>query len=333
MSTIYGVGIDVSAKELTVALPGATPESFTNDATGHRAITGLLRQQLRRGEVHVCVEATGNYSLDLCLHLQKTEGLLVMVANPRAVANFAKALMSRSKTDPQDAAVLQAFAERMPFVEWAPPSATSLELRAAARRLDSLSNMLTRERNRLHAANATKTTNSIVRNDLKSSIKHLEGRAKRLIKTIESFIKTEPSLALSYQRLQTVCGIAERSAIKVLGELLCLPADMTARQCVAHAGLDPRRHESGTSVRRTARISKRGNRYLRAALYMPAVVASQKDPIISVVYQNLISQGKKPMQALVAIMRKLLHGMLAMLKSQTDFDARLLFPHIEVENT
>ena len=62
---------------------------------------------------------------------------------------------------------------------------------------------------------------------------------------------------------------------------------------------------------------------------MPAVVASQKDPIISVFYQNLIDQGKERMQALVAIMRQLLHGML---KSKTDFDPRLLFPHVQVEN-
>ena len=71
------------------------------------------------------------------------------MANPRAVSNFAKAMMSRSKTDPMDAEVLREFAERMPFVEWVPPAQAALELRAASRRLDSLSNMLTREKNRL----------------------------------------------------------------------------------------------------------------------------------------------------------------------------------------
>ena len=96
------------------------------------------------------------------------------MANPRAVANFAKAMMSRSKTDPMDAEVLREFVERMPFVGWVPPSQAALELRAASRRLDSLSNMLTREKNRLHAARATKTTISIVSDDLKSSINTLK---------------------------------------------------------------------------------------------------------------------------------------------------------------
>ena len=119
------------------------------------------------------------------------------MANPRAVENFAKAMMSRSKTDPMDAEVLREFAERMPFVEWVPPSQAALELRAASRRLHSLSNMGTREKNRLPNrlmwepwARATETTISIVSDDLKSSIKHFEGPMERLIKKIESFIKT-----------------------------------------------------------------------------------------------------------------------------------------------
>jgi transposase len=329
MSTICGVGIDVSARELTVSVASKTTQSFENNAKGHRAISRLVLR-CAKGDVQICVEATGSYSLDLCFHLQSC-GLRVMVANPRAVSNFAKAMMSRSKTDPMDAEVLREFAERMPFVEWVPPAQAALELRAASRRLDSLSNMLTREKNRLHAARATKTTISIVSDDLKSSIKHFEGRMERLIKKIESFIKTEPLLHARYRRLQTVRGIAARSAIRLLGELATMPADMSPKQCVAHAGLDPRQHQSGSSIDRPARISKRGNRYLRSALYMPAVVASQHDPIIKAFYERLLEKGKKPLQALVAIMRKLLHGIIGMLKTGTDFDAQRLFPNIRVQ--
>ncbi len=329
MSTICGVGIDVSARELTVSVAGKTAQSFENNAKGHRAISRLVTD-CAKGEAQVCVEATGSYSLDLCFHLQSC-GFRVMVANPRAVANFAKAMMSRSKTDPMDAEVLRQFAERMPFVEWVPPSQAALELRAASRRLDSLSNMLTREKNRLHAARATKTTISIVSDDLKSSIKHFEGPMERLIKKIESFIKTEPLLHARYRRLQTVRGIAARSAIRLLGELATMPVDMSPKQCVAHAGLDPRQHQSGSSIDRPARISKRGNGYLRSALYMPAVVASQHDPIIKAFYERLLEKGKKPLCALVAIMRKLLHGIIGMFKTGTDFDAQLLFPNIRVQ--
>ena len=200
MSTICGVGIDVSARDLTVSVASKTTQSFENNAKGHRAISRLVLR-CAKGDVQICVEATGSYSLDLCFHLQSC-GLRVMVANPRAVSNFAKAMMSRSKTDPMDAEVLREFAERMPFVEWVPPAQAALERRAASRRLHSLSNMGTREKNRLPDrlmsapwARATETTISIVSDDLKSSIKHLQGPMERLIKKIESVIKTSAVVA------------------------------------------------------------------------------------------------------------------------------------------
>ncbi len=106
----------------------------------------------------------------------------------------------------------------------------------------------------------------------------------------------------------------------MLGELLVLPADMTARQWVAHSGLDVRHVTSGTSVRKAPRVSKQGNAHMRRILYMPALVASQHEPHVRAFYEQLLAAGKTKMQALVAIMRKLLHAIWGMLKTNTDFD-------------
>ena len=111
----------------------------------------------------------------------------------------------------------------------------------------------------------------------------------------------------------------------MLAELAVLPADMSARQWVAHTGLDPRHYESGTSVHASARISKVGNRHLRAALFLPAMVASQHEPRVRAYYQKLIARGKKPMQALVAVMRKLLHSIHGMFQHDADFDGEKFF--------
>jgi transposase len=100
---------------------------------------------------------------------------------------------------------------------------------------------------------------------------------------------------------------------------------MSARQWVAHAGIDPRYAESGSSVRGQVRISKVGNRHLRAALFLPAMVASQHEPQIKAYYQKLIAKGKKPMQALVAVMRKLLHAIHGMFGHHADFDGSKFF--------
>ena len=83
---------------------------------------------------------------------------------------------------------------------------------------------------------------------------------------------------------------------------------------MAHAGLDPRHVKSGTSIHKPARISKAGNKYLRAALYMPALVAIQHEPNVAAFYDKLVASGKTKMQAIIAVMRKLLHAIFRMLK-------------------
>ena len=96
---------------------------------------------------------------------------------------------------------------------------------------------------------------------------------------------------------------------------------MSARQWVAYAGLDPRIFESGSSVAKKPRISKVGNKYIRQALYMPALVATRFEPNIKGYYTHLIEDnGLKKLQAICAIMRKLLHAIHGMLKAKKEFD-------------
>ena len=97
-------------------------------------------------------------------------------------------------------------------------------------------------------------------------------------------------------------GIAEKSAVLLLGELALLPPGMTVREWVAHAGLDPKKHTSGTSVKACERISKIGNARIRRALYMPAQVAIQHEPHVRAFYEQLVRRGKPKMVAVVAVM-------------------------------
>jgi len=100
-----------------------------------------------------------------------------------------------------------------------------------------------------------------------------------------------------------------------------LPTDMRAKQWVALAGLDPRQSISGTSVHKKPRLSKAGNRYLRLALFMPALSAARHDRHVNGYYRHLIEdRGLKKIQAVCAVMRKLLHAIHGMLKSRQPFD-------------
>ena len=78
-------------------------------------------------------------------------------------------------------------------------------------------------------------------------------------------------------------------------------------------------------MHKKTRISKAGNRHLRRALYMPALVAAQHDPHLRAFYELLIARGKAKMQALVAVMRKLLHAIFGMFKHRQLYDGSKLF--------
>lgn len=296
-----------------------------DERTAHRRFNNAGHQRLiqwlaKTGKpVRVVVEASGAYSLDLALALHQADGLAVMLANPRALKDYRRACMQRSKTDKVDATVICDYAARMPFVPWQPPEPEVLELRQIARRIQALIVERTRDKNRLRTAQATETTSPVVVNDIEVNIRHLDRRIGELEKQALKRVTTSTPIQQAYGHLVSVPGISQRSALQLLAEILVLPEGLSVREWVAFAGLDVRRYESGTSVERPRRISRVGNVRLRRALYMPALVAIRCDAAIGAFYAKLIGKGKKPLVAIVAVMRKLLHSIYGMLKHDVDF--------------
>lgn len=328
MSNSDAGGIEVSAKELLVRVrregEGEPARRFANTAAGHAEIGRYLRRAGR--VVRVCMESTGLYGLDLALALSGAAGIELMVANPRAVRHFAQALMRRSKTDPIDAGVLVEFAARMPFQPWVRPTPAALALHAVARRLRELVEMQTAEKNRQHAAGLSEAIPAAVRRDLARSLGTIERAIGRLTRQARQIIAADATLSERFELLLSAPGVAATSAVQILGELGVVAPDLSAPQWVAFTGLDPRLFNSGSSVHKKPRISKAGNKYLRHALFMPALVAVQHDPHCRAFYQHLQARGKCKMQALVAVMRKLLHALHAMFKNHQPYDGAKLFP-------
>lgn len=321
-------GLDVSAKELVVMVrrDGKTEpcRSFPNTRQGHQELRRYLTHQRER--VRVCMESTGLYGLDVALALQADTRIELMVANPRAVKDFARALLQRSKTDPLDALVLLEYAARMPFQPWQPPPAAALQVSALARRIHALTQQCTMEKNRLHAVAATATTLRVIVQDLRRSVRALETAIAKLRREAHKILAATPELERRFLLLQSTPGIGAVSALQLLGELVLIPANCDVRQWVAYAGLDPRHHESGTSVHQKVRISKVGNRHIRRALYMPALTAVRFAPHLRAFYLHLQARGKCKMVALVAVMRKLLHAIFGMFKNDAPFDGAKLYP-------
>ena len=319
-------GIEVSARHLIVCRRSAgghrATRTFDNTPSGHQALQRYLTRSGR--PVRVCVEATGRYRLDLCLTLQQAH-VPVMVANPRAVRHFAQALMQRSKNDHLDAEVLCEFAARMPFQAWRPPSPLVLQLVGVARRLEDLTAMMTAEKNRLHAASLSQALPRVVRLDGARSLAAQQRARQRLTEFALELIAGDPDGRQRYALLLSIPGFGPTRALHVLAELALLAPDLDLRQWVAAAGLDPREFTSGTSVRKTVRLSKAGNAHLRHALYMPALVAVQHEPHLRAFYEKLQARGKTKLQALVAVMRKLLHAIFGLFKHQQEYDAQKVY--------
>ena len=327
MKQVSQVGIDVDSEELVCAMQRAGQRlpvaRFANTAAGHKKFIGWATKGGR--PARVCLEATGIYSLEFALALHHDKKVEVMVVNPRAIKDFARACMQRAKTDAVDAGAILEFLQRMPFTPWQAPAAEILELQAINRRINQLHTELTREKNRHHASEFAGPSADAIAHDIEVNINHLERRIARMQDSGLQLVQRVPALATKLAHLVSTKGIGEASAMRILAEVLVLPDDLAAPQWVAHAGLDPRPYESGTSVHRPRRITKVGNRHLRAALYMPALVAIQHEPNVKAFYDKLVAAGKKPMQAVVAVMRKLLHAIWGMLKHDQDFDGNKFF--------
>jgi transposase len=297
--------------------------SFANTPAGHRELIQTLTRGGKR--VRVVMEATGLYGLDVAIALSEVEGIEVMVANPRAVRNFAKAMMQRSKNDHLDAMVLREFGARMRFKRWIRPTENALNLWALARRLEALTHLNVAEKNRRHAAGVSAAIPASVRRSIARSLRFQEKEIAELRREAMKCIRADVELYRQQQLLRSMPGIGEVSAIQLLAELVLLPPDRDVRQWVAYAGLDPREYSSGKSVCKHTRISKIGNGHLRRALFMPALVACRFEPHLRGFYQHLLERGKAKRQALSAVARKMLHAIYGMFHANQSYDGARVY--------
>ena len=327
MPQVHHAGIDVSAQTLQVALARLghplQQGTFANTPPGHRA---LLRWLTKGGaSVRVGLEATGLYSRRIALVLQGHRRMEVMVINPKAIKHYAQAHLQRAKTDPLDARLIADYIQRMPFQPWQPPDESSVHLQALTRRIGQLKRDLAAEQCRRQAEGYRAAPTQLIAHDMQVHIRHLQRRIARLEQQAQALVETTPLLQTAYQRLRSIPGIGPTSALRLLAELAGLPADMKPPQWVAYAGLDPRPRQSGTALDAPRPISKTGNKHLRTALYMPALVAVRHDRHIQAFYDQRIAAGQKPKQALVAVMRKLLHTIWGVWNHDQDFDGEKFY--------
>ena len=305
------VGIDVSSQRLDVdTVPVRQPFSEPNNEDGIASLTTHLKAL---NPQIVLLEATGGYEIPVAYALYEA-GLNVVIANPKAVRHFAKAIGRLAKTDKLDAQVLALFAQRVDQPVRPLKNQEQLELANLMSRRRQLQGMIVMEQNRC------RTCTPKVRANIDRSLAHLRQLLEDLDREIHDAIRRTPLWLENADILRSFTGVGPKvsaSLIADLPELGLLPGNKAS----ALAGLAPMNQDSGKH--RGKRMIKGGRPAVRQALYMAALVASRYNPVIKEFYQRLRLAGKPPKVALTACMRKILVILNAMLKNRTYWNPKL----------
>ncbi len=305
-STVY-VGMDISSDRLDLNVPDqgrCLQKPFANDRRGHAALVRWLTGF--HGVLVVC-EATGGYERAVVQALQAAS-IAVCVVNPRQVRDFARAQGRLAKTDRLDARVLADYGTAIHPLPTPARSEAHRQLEAWMDRRRQLSDMLQMERCRLRQAD-----HPALRRAIRGSIRSLESELRRLEATLRKLLTELPDLNRVVQRL---CQVKSIGLISALGLLASLPelGHLNRRQAAALAGLAPLNRDSGTF--RGRRVIWGGRSHVRRVLYMVALVAARRNSRFATFYQRLRAAGKPGKVALVALMRKMIVYLNAILKSE-----------------
>lgn len=291
---IIYAGIDVAKQTLALDWPGGRCQ-LANEAGGHGGVVKLLGKSAQ--PVHVIVEASGGYEQALVSALH-TAQLRVSVVEPGRIRAFARAKGLRAKTDPIDAGVLRAFGEAIQPEPALRPTPEQLRLAELVTRRSQLIDSLVAESNR-----SAHYRDPLLRRQASAYRRLLQRQIEQCEQAITQLIAADRAMQQRSQRLQQVKGVGAVTAAILLADMPEL-GSLRDETAAALAGVAPYNDDSGP-VRGIRRI-RGGRASVRRALYMAALSAVRHDPVLQRFYQRLRNAGKKPLVALVAVMRKLI---------------------------
>lgn len=318
------LGIDLAKLSFDATLLQQTGSShyasFPNTPEGFLQLATWLKQH-NVSRLHACMEATNIYwqALATWLHAQ---GYNVSVVNPARIKGYAMATMQRNKTDKLDSAISASFCAKHQPSLWQPASQEQQRLRALVRHRDDLLQTQLQQQNRLRD-----TTDELVKSSLECLLAAIASQVEMVQEQITHQLRAQANFATKLALLTSIVGIGAVTAAKLLAEFADLEQYESAKAAAADAGLTPSHYESGTSVRRRAKLSKMGKSGIRAALYWPAITAIRRCPAIKAFAQRLAARGKPKMVIIGAVMRKLVHICYGVLKHQTPYDPAKAFGH------
>lgn len=311
------VGVDVSLQRLDVAISALDEQvvphvlastHFDNNPKGFKEFVNWIeRKRVKDVPLKIVLEATGVYHENLA-HAMDKGGYEIAIVMPNKIKNYCNSTSVRSVTDKISARQIAEFGLVKKLDNWQKPHPEISKLKYLSRERNALLEEKSVVMNQLHAYTSGHA-------DEKHTIKRSNQRIammERQIKEIEDEIKAVVAkkenawLREKIKKICTVPGLGFTTVMNVVAETDAFNLMRSSRQLVCYSGYDIVFKESGTSVSKKTRISHRGNRYIRKALYFPAFVAKKHNPVYESFYERLFARQQVKMQSYVAIQRKLL---------------------------
>ena len=259
------------------------------------------------------------YHEELAHHLHRI-GKRVHVVLPNKFKHFAASLNVKSKTDAMDAKLLARFGVEREHRLWSPAESIMRQMRHLSRYRVQLQEQRTAISNILHSKDHSHAVPADIKKSTKKIIAVLDKEIQKLSEEIENVTKSDPQVASKVIKLCTIPGCAIATVAAIVAETNGSKEFNSAKQLTSYAGYDIVHNESGTSVLSKTRISKKGNRYIRHAMYMPAMSASKHISEFKALTERIKDRTKIPMKAQVAIQRKLLILMYTLWKNDSEYE-------------
>ena len=323
------LGVDVAQKELVVTLAKLTDDlsielyarkTFANKQTGFNALFKWVRKLTNdQIQVNYVMEPTGVYHEKFAFFLEDNNQKVSIVL-PNKISNYQRTLDNKSVTDSTSADAIAQFGLERKLTIWKRPAITYKRMRQLTRERDQLLIERVTAKNQLHAENSEAEPNQNSIRRLKARIKFFNQQEREIKKDIETCLSEDQIAEAIVKRLTTIPGIGRLTAQTILAETNGFELIKSKKQLSSYAGLDIIEKSSGTSVKSKPRISKKGNRYLRKSLHLPALTAIKRVDEYRQLYARLVGKSGIKMKGVVAVQRKLLELTYILYKNNTEFE-------------
>ncbi|WP_026712830.1 IS110 family RNA-guided transposase [Flavobacterium daejeonense] len=323
------LGIDVAQKELVVTL-GRLYEDlkielyaynvFKNTENGFLKLSEWV-SKLTDKEIKVLyvMEATGVYHQKFAYYLdEKQEDLSIVL--PNKISNYMRTLDIKTITDKTCSEAIARFGLERKLENWKKPKDIHRVLKQLTRERRQITDERTIVKNQLHAEETEAIPHFSTIERLKKRIYFLNTLEKEIKNEIKSIVKEHKELTIDITNICTIPGVSILTAATVIGETNGFELIRSKKQLTSYAGLDVVEKQSGTSVKGKPKISKKGNRYLRSALHLPALSTIKWNDNFRDQYARIVAKHGIKMKACVSVQRKLLELIYVIYKNKTVYD-------------